>query len=191
MHSIFFGLRQYCSACHQWHFSPRNMLCVFQVSTEKTISARSQKRMKRNRQKSFSFFLLRGGWRLWKPSCVLFLSWFPYAWPPEGGQAARANFLTGRGTDGDKDTNPSTNQMLSFPTATPLTILWHHQDSHTERQLNRHRRNRKQQNHFPSTALLFFSSSSASKPATLCCALGLINMNQTVNDQREWEISKG
>lgn len=43
MHSIFFGLRQYCSACHQWHFSPRNVLCVFQASTEKTISARSQK----------------------------------------------------------------------------------------------------------------------------------------------------
>lgn len=39
--------------------------------------------------------------------------------------------------------------------------------------------------------LLSWCFSSASKPVSLCCALGLINMIQTVNDQREWEISKG
>lgn len=34
-------------------------------------------------------------------------SWslFPYPWPPEGGQAAQANFLTEEGTGGDETSN--------------------------------------------------------------------------------------
>lgn len=114
MHSRFFGLRQYCSACHQWHFSPRN--CALCISSErrKTISARSQKRMKRNRQKIPSP-VFQGSWRLWKPSCVLFLNWFPFPWPPEGGQAN-----SGQLPHSDRDTNPA--PILSS-TPTPVSVL--------------------------------------------------------------------
>lgn len=51
MHSIFFGLRQYCSACHQALFTKN----VFQ-STEKTISARSQNEWKATDKSLFSLF---------------------------------------------------------------------------------------------------------------------------------------
>lgn len=90
--------------------SPKKRALCISSNYRKDHFCREPKRMKRNRQES----LLQGSWRLWKPSCVLFWSWFPYPWPPEGGQAAPANFLSLR----DRDTN----RVASFPTPTPLTI---------------------------------------------------------------------
>lgn len=149
------------------------------------------KRMKRNRQKCFCCFFRNVDGNE-KPFCSPFLKRFPYPWPPEVGQAALANFLTGRGTNCDRDTNANTNHPPSFPAATSLSLLAGTTNILTligkliaiEKQ--------KQENNF---SFSFYSilpfSLSASKPATLLCALGLINMNQTVNDQREWKISKG
>lgn len=131
-------------------------------------------------------FFFRGSWRLWKSSCVLFLNWFPYPRPPEGGQASPANFLSGRATKFDRNTN----HVPSSPTPTPLTLLPGTKTLTREGE-EMPLRNRKQKKKFPYFFCAFPSSSAASKPATLCCAPGLINMNQTGNDQREWEISKG
>lgn len=93
-------------------FTTRNLcfVCFSQVQKRPFLPGG-----KRNEKKSF----FRGCWRLWNPSCVLFLSWFPYAWPPEGGQAPPANFLSGNGTNCDRDTN----RVPSSPTPTPLTLL--------------------------------------------------------------------
>lgn len=152
MHRIFFGLRQYCSACHQWHFSPRNMLCVFQVSTEKTISARSQKEWKEIDKNPFPFFIAGRLKAMKTILCSIFelISICMATW----GRSGCPGQLPHRERDwrwqGHKP-----NSVLSNTHATHYPH-WHHQDSHTERQPNRHKRNRKQQHHFPSTPLLFF-----------------------------------
>lgn len=189
MHSIFFGLRRYCSSYHQWHFSPRNLCFVYFKQLQKGPYLPGAKR---NEKKS-SFF--RGSWRLWKSSSVLFLNWFPYPWPPEGGQTSPANFLTGR--EAQLVTGTQTRaQILFHPRRHPHHSLscppWHRRDSLQGEEKRIAMKKKKITKKFPHffLAFLFFLLPS-SKPATLGCAPGLINMNQTGNDQREWEISKG
>lgn len=137
MHSIFFGLRQYCSACHQWHFSPRNVLCVFQASTEKTISARSQKEWKEIDKNPFFF---SGELKAMKTIlCSIFdrISISMATW----GRSGCSGQLPHRERDlqwkGHKPTNKpysilSNNHATHYP-------HWHHQDSHTDRGIYRHK----------------------------------------------------
>lgn len=124
---------------------------------------------------------------------------FPYPRPPEGGQASPANFLTqgGRQTLTGRTQTQTQNCIPSSPqTPTPLTLLaGTAKKKKKEKKTNwgwigvkKQKTTKKILFFLP---LLSFSPSCASKPATLCRAPGLINMNQTGNDQREWEISKG
>lgn len=68
MHSIFFGLRRYCSSYHQWHFSPRNLCFVYFKQLQKGPYLPGAKR---NERKSSFFFVGAEGYE----NHLLFYFW--------------------------------------------------------------------------------------------------------------------
>lgn len=93
--------------------------CAFpQVKKRPFMPWAKENKKETDKKIPFSLFIWGGSWRLWKPFCVLFLNWFPFPWPPEGGQVSRAKFLTGRRASGDRETNPKTNCFPTTPTPT-------------------------------------------------------------------------
>lgn len=102
-------------------FTKKRALCI-SSKYRKDHFCQEPKRMKGNRQKSFFFF--RGEAEGYENHLVF------YFWPDFHihGHLREVRLLwptssQGRGTNGDRDTNPSTNHIPSFPTPTPLIIL--------------------------------------------------------------------